>query len=210
MPHAQYVGDPGACPECGAQDGAADIKAPSDIGAMVASLERISDGSPAFNAAVGALRWVLGDRDDVPVTGGTLALPGSAQRPQRVRAPENCTGAIAGDESCRACGALPTEPCAWPHDPHDTTFSPNWTIRPGDTLQDLIDERGMTLEALAVACRLSTDAIRGVLRGDVITDDTAARIAAGTDTSERFWINRERIYREDLAKGRTDTSREVA
>ncbi|MDE3167588.1 MAG: HigA family addiction module antidote protein [Acidobacteriota bacterium] len=71
-------------------------------------------------------------------------------------------------------------------------------IHPGEVLQDLLDEAGLTANALALALRVPANRIGGILKGHRgITADTALRLARFFGTSARMWVNLQLNY--DLA-----------
>lgn len=89
---------------------------------------------------------------------------------------------------------------------HGGPFDPDWTVAPAGTLAEVFEERGWTFAEAAKQCGIAEATLAGVLRREPLTDEIAAKIAAATDTSERFWLNYERQYRSDLERGRKDTS----
>lgn len=91
-------------------------------------------------------------------------------------------------------------------DDGDGEFNPDWTVAPAGTLAECFEERGWTLAEAAAKCGLPVATLYAVLRREPLTDEVAAKIAAGTGTSEQFWLNYERQYRSDLQRGRKDTS----
>jgi addiction module HigA family antidote len=71
-------------------------------------------------------------------------------------------------------------------------------IHPGDVLQDLLNETGLTANALALALRVPANRIGGILkRQRSISGDTALRLARYFGTSAQLWINLQAKY--DLA-----------
>jgi addiction module HigA family antidote len=71
-------------------------------------------------------------------------------------------------------------------------------IHPGDVLQDLLNETGLTSNALALALRVPANRIGGILkRQRGISGDTALRLARYFGTSAQLWINLQAKY--DLA-----------
>lgn len=87
-------------------------------------------------------------------------------------------------------------------------FDPDWTIAPGATLRDWIEETGLTVRSTAVACgRMDPERMQRIIDGKQrITKDDAARLHAGTDIPARLWLNLERRYRADLVAGKKDTT----
>ncbi len=71
-------------------------------------------------------------------------------------------------------------------------------IHPGEVLQDLLAEAGLTENSLATALRVPANRIGGILKGQRgITADTALRLARYFGTSAQMWINLQAKY--DLA-----------
>ena len=63
-------------------------------------------------------------------------------------------------------------------------------IHPGEVLQELLNEAGLTVNALALALRVPANRIGGIVRGQRgITADTALRLARYFGTSAQLWIN---------------------
>ncbi len=71
-------------------------------------------------------------------------------------------------------------------------------IHPGEVLQDLLKEAGLTANALATALRVPANRIGGIIKGQRgITADTALRLARYFGTSAQMWLNLQAKY--DLA-----------
>jgi len=63
-------------------------------------------------------------------------------------------------------------------------------IRPGEVLQDLLKESGLTVNALALALRVPANRIGGIVKGERgITADTALRLARYFGTSAQMWMH---------------------
>lgn len=87
------------------------------------------------------------------------------------------------------------------------SFDPDWTIKPGETLREWIEENGLTVRSTAVACgRMDPMRLQGILDGKAITQEDAERLAHGTGIPARLWRALERRYRADLRAGRKDMS----
>jgi addiction module HigA family antidote len=71
-------------------------------------------------------------------------------------------------------------------------------IHPGEVLQDLLHEAGLTVNALALALRVPANRIGGIVKGQRgITADTALRLGRYFGTSAQMWVNLQAKY--DLA-----------
>ena len=84
-----------------------------------------------------------------------------------------------------------------------TTFSyqPDYVVRPGETLAEVLQTRGMSQAELARRTGLSTKHVNQVINGDAsITAETALRLETVTGISARMWTNLESQYRERLTR----------
>ena len=88
------------------------------------------------------------------------------------------------------------------------SFDPDWTIAPGSTLADWIEENGLSVRSTATVCgRMDPERLQRIIDGKQrLTKDDAARLHAGTGISARFWLAHERRYRADLKRGKLDTT----
>lgn len=84
------------------------------------------------------------------------------------------------------------------------TWDPEWVIRPGETIQDYIDETGGSVEALAGATGLSVSLLQGVIDGAPLTPAIATALYEGTGVSEQLWLTLEARYRAGLAAGKVE------
>lgn len=84
----------------------------------------------------------------------------------------------------------------------DLTFNPDWVSAPGDSIQEILEHYKLTPEWLAAQLELTQDDTQKLLEGDLeITDELSSQLARSLRGSADFWKNRERHYREGLAKG---------
>lgn len=82
-------------------------------------------------------------------------------------------------------------------------YDPDTVSAPGETLQEVLEERGMTQANLADRTGRPTKTINEIIRGKAaITPDTALQFEFVLGIPAAFWNNRERQYREFLAKQR--------
>jgi HTH-type transcriptional regulator / antitoxin HigA len=80
-------------------------------------------------------------------------------------------------------------------------YKPDFVTPPGETLQQTIDALGMTKTELAGRIdRTSKNIIDIIKHGAPITPDTAMALEKALGVPASFWNNRERRYREALAK----------
>lgn len=111
---------------------------------------------------------------------------------------------IASDRDDEPIGGVATHDTDTDTDGDPETFEPDWASAPGESVADLLEERGLTREwfITAMATRVHVNAA-GILDGTTpITPMVAHALEElfGLGPPARFWLNRERHYREQLAK----------
>jgi HTH-type transcriptional regulator / antitoxin HigA len=80
-------------------------------------------------------------------------------------------------------------------------FAPDWLVAPGDTIADLLEERGWTQAELAKRTGFTAKHINQLLKGDApITQETAAKLEKVLGSTVRFWVGLDTQYREQLAR----------
>ncbi len=81
------------------------------------------------------------------------------------------------------------------------TFSPDWISTPGDTILDLLQERGWKQTEFAERIGFTTKHVSQLINGkSALTENAAIRLERVLGSSVRFWMNRESQYREALAR----------
>lgn len=82
-------------------------------------------------------------------------------------------------------------------------YTPEEVSPPGETLRDMMDERGISQVELARRLGRPAQAINEIVRGrKEITEDTALELERVLQVPARFWLARESRYREYLARQR--------
>ena len=82
-------------------------------------------------------------------------------------------------------------------------YLPDKVAPPGDTLQELLDDRKMLNADLAKSTGLSDSTIIDILKGSLeITGMTAVKLARAFGLPEVFWLQLEENYRESLRRHR--------
>lgn len=80
-------------------------------------------------------------------------------------------------------------------------FAPDWVAVPGESIADLLEERGWTQADLATRTNFTTKHVNLLLKGNApITEETALRLERVLGSTARFWLNLEAQYREHLAR----------
>ncbi|OWQ88580.1 DNA-binding protein [Roseateles aquatilis] len=79
-------------------------------------------------------------------------------------------------------------------------FAPDWVSPPGDTILDLLEERGWTQQQVADRLGFSLKHVNQLIKGKVpLSEDAAVRLQTVLGASVGFWLSREAQYRERLA-----------
>lgn len=80
-------------------------------------------------------------------------------------------------------------------------YHPDKVSPPGETLADLLDERGMSQAELAERTGRPTKTINEIVKGKaMITPETAIQFERVFSVPAEFWNNRETLYRQYLAR----------
>ncbi|MCA2642942.1 MULTISPECIES: HigA family addiction module antitoxin [unclassified Microcystis] len=83
----------------------------------------------------------------------------------------------------------------------ENRYAPDFISPPGETLAEILEERNMSQSELAQRMGRPRKTINEIRKGKAeITSDTALQIELVLGTPARFWIERERLYREYLAR----------
>jgi HTH-type transcriptional regulator / antitoxin HigA len=80
-------------------------------------------------------------------------------------------------------------------------FRPNWASAPGDTIIDILDERGWSVGEFAKRIGQTLERTNGLLQGRAtITIRMAQDLAQVLGASVEFWMARDAQFREDMAR----------
>ncbi|MEI8305496.1 MAG: HigA family addiction module antitoxin [Chloroflexales bacterium] len=80
-------------------------------------------------------------------------------------------------------------------------YRPDYVSPPGETLEELLEERGMSQAELAERTGRPKKTINEIIQGKAaITPETALQLERVLGTPARFWLTREQQYREFLAR----------
>lgn len=83
----------------------------------------------------------------------------------------------------------------------DNQYTPDYVSPPGETLQEMLEERGMSQTELAIRTNIPIKTINEIINGKAaITPETALQFERVLGAAVSFWNNRERHYREALAQ----------
>lgn len=82
----------------------------------------------------------------------------------------------------------------------NTSFNPDWYSPPGSTINEILQEKNISIFAFAESIDNSTDFISRLFDGKVSIDyNLAEKLSFTLGASVDFWVNREQQYRESLA-----------
>jgi plasmid maintenance system antidote protein VapI len=128
-----------------------------------------------------------------------------------------CCGATSGHPKdvefkyCGRCHWWTGDPEAGP--PHlaeacpERKFAPDWTLRPGETLADLLIDQHLSTDAAGKVTGLRPEDIEAVIHGGLAVDERIAERLAMLGPSAQFWLNYQANYDADLARGAKDVSK---
>jgi HTH-type transcriptional regulator/antitoxin HigA len=82
-----------------------------------------------------------------------------------------------------------------------TEFAPDWITTPGETIADMLEERGWTQTDLANGTGFTAKHINLLLQGLApLSEDSARTLERVLGSTARFWSDLETQYREHLAR----------
>src|SRR5262245_59511627 len=80
-------------------------------------------------------------------------------------------------------------------------FNPDWLSSPGETISDILRDRGMSEQEFANASGISIADISQLLAGhQPISPELARRLAASMGASAAFWLARDDRYQSGLKR----------
>jgi addiction module HigA family antidote len=83
----------------------------------------------------------------------------------------------------------------------ENRYAPDFISPRGETLAEILEERNMSQSELAQRMGRPRKTINEIIKGKAeITSDTALQIELVLGTPASFWMERERLYREYLAR----------
>ena len=81
------------------------------------------------------------------------------------------------------------------------SYHPDYVTPPGETLKETIEELGIDQKGLALRLEMAHKTINLIIHGKApITHSTAIGLERVTNIPATFWMKREAIYRERLAR----------
>lgn len=83
----------------------------------------------------------------------------------------------------------------------DVNEVPDWVSPPGETILDGLEDRGWTQAELAERTGFTRKHVNQLIKGVAsITEETALKLERVLGSTAGFWLNREALYREALAR----------
>lgn len=84
-------------------------------------------------------------------------------------------------------------------------FRPDWAVRPGELLAEMLIDRQLGPHRAAGLCGLTEEIIEDLVHGRrTVNEPIAEGLAIGLGPSARFWLNAQARYEADLARGAKD------
>lgn len=81
-------------------------------------------------------------------------------------------------------------------------FNPNWVSKPGATINDILEERKISILDFSMKLGMSVDDCLKLIKAELEIDLVMAKkLEKVIGSSTKFWLKREKTYREGLAKG---------
>ena len=79
------------------------------------------------------------------------------------------------------------------------SYCPDWVSPPGETLADILEERGITRSQFGKMMGWSVEDVERVIEGEKMIDsEIALAFESVLGISSIFWLNREKNYRDCL------------
>lgn len=80
-------------------------------------------------------------------------------------------------------------------------YTPDVVSAPGETLQEILDERGMSVSDFAWQSCYKNEAIIEIINGNVpITEEIAVQFERVLGVPAGFWMKREFLYQQSINK----------
>lgn len=87
------------------------------------------------------------------------------------------------------------------------TFQPIWASPPGDTIAEILSEKGMSHKQLAELMCLPETKVDKLLKGKIsISKKMASKLETTIGSTSSYWLKRDSQYREDLIRYKEETS----
>lgn len=82
-----------------------------------------------------------------------------------------------------------------------TKFQPNYAVPPTETMIEVFEDKGITLEGFSTTSGISVGMLEGIVKGtEPITKDIADELEKATGVISSFWTNLENNYQSHLKR----------
>lgn len=89
-------------------------------------------------------------------------------------------------------------------------FKPDWISPPGDSIAEILEELGYSIQEFSKKMFLTEQASRDLLDGNVkIDSELAQRLSKVVGCSKLYWLKREEQYRQKLENSKRDIISEI-
>lgn len=80
-------------------------------------------------------------------------------------------------------------------------FNPDWVSPPGETIQDALDELGLSQAELARRMGVTEERVTELIEGKTgLTPEIAGKLELALGEPASFWLQREAVYQQRLAR----------
>lgn len=74
-------------------------------------------------------------------------------------------------------------------------FKPNYAVPPGETLQEMLEEKNWSVQDFSNISQIPTSDLEGILNSKVkIEEEVAFKLDKATGISRTFWLNLQKNY----------------
>lgn len=82
---------------------------------------------------------------------------------------------------------------------HKNSFQPSWVSSPGETILDILEERGWSKKEFSKQIGVAPKNVNKLLSGEAqLTAQLATSLSQVLGSTPEFWLNREALYRMSL------------
>ena len=80
-------------------------------------------------------------------------------------------------------------------------FNPDWVSPPGETIQDALDELGLSQAELAGRMGVTEKHVTELIKGKIgLTSEIASKLELVLGEPASFWLQREAVYQQRFAR----------
>ena len=87
----------------------------------------------------------------------------------------------------------------------ENKYKPDYASCPGETIKDILEERGVTKKEFAKTIDLPLETVNKLIKSKlVITAEISLKLKQALGVSTNFWNNKDRSYQEYLTRKQND------